>query len=68
LCITSFFSIDAEPKVAYELIAKPVQEPPGGDQLPGEAVEPAPEEVANSTDLQGKPPSISLILITPCFI
>ena len=62
-----FIRVDAETEVAYELIAEPVQELPTGDQQPGEAVEPAPEELTNSADLQGKPRSISLILSTPCY-
>ena len=58
--MTSLFSIDVAPEVAYELITKPVQEPPAEGQQQEEAVEPAPEEVANPADLQGKPQSISL--------
>ena len=56
-----FIRVDAETEVAYELIAEPVQEPPAGDQQSGEVVEPAPEEITNSAELQGKPRSISLI-------
>jgi len=59
--------LDTETKVAYELVAEPVQELPAGDQQPGEAVESAPEESINPSDLQGKPQSISLILSTQCF-
>ena len=66
-CIASFFFVDVEPEVAYELVAEPVQELPAGDQQPGEAVEPAPEEITNPADLQGRPRSISLILNTLCF-
>jgi len=62
-----FIRVDAETEVAYELIAEPVQESPAGDQQSGEVVEPAPEEITNSADLQDKPRSISLILSTPCF-
>ena len=62
-----FIRIDAEPEVAYELIAEPIQEPQAGEQQE-DAVEHAPEEIANPVDLQGKPRSISLILITPCYI
>ena len=62
-----FICIDAETKVAYELIAEPVQEPSAGEPQPGEVVDQAPEEVTNPADLQGKPRSISLILITPCY-
>ena len=62
-----FICVDTETKVAYELIAELVQEPPVGDQQSGEVVEPTPEEITNSADLQGKPRSISLILSTLCF-
>ena len=58
--MASFFAIDTAPEVAYELIAEPVQEPPAEGQQQEEAVEPAPEEVANPANLQGKPQSISL--------
>ena len=63
-----FNRIDVETEVAYELIAKPVQEPSAGEPQPGEVVDQAPEEATNPADLQGKPRSISLILITPCYI
>ena len=55
-----FIHIDAEPKVAYELIAEPVQEPSAGEPQPGEVVDQAPEEATNPADLQGKPRSITL--------
>ena len=61
-----FIRIDAEPEVAYELIAEPIQEPQAGEQQEN-AVEHAPEGIANPADLQSKPRSISLILITPCY-
>jgi len=63
-----FIRIDAETEVAYELIAEPVQEPSAGEPQPEEVVDQAPEEATNPADLQGKPRSISLILITPCYI
>ena len=63
-----FIRIDAETEVAYEIIAEPVQEPSAGEPQPGEVVDQAPEEATNPADLQGKPRSISLILITPCYI
>jgi len=62
-----FIRVDTETEVAYELIAEPVQEPSAGVQQSGEVIEPAPEEITNSVDLQGKPRSISFILSTPCF-
>ena len=63
-----FNRIDAETKVAYELIAEPVQEPSVGEPQPGVVVDQASEEATNPADLQGKPRSISLILITPCYM
>ena len=62
-----FIRVVVEPEVAYELIAEPIQEQQVGEQQE-DAVEHAPEEIANSANLQGKPRSISLILITPCYI
>jgi len=63
-----FPRVAADTEVAYELVAEPIQEPPAGEQQIEEAVEQAPEDIINPTDLQGKPRSISLILITPCYI
>ena len=62
-----FIRVDTEPEVAYELIAESVQKPSAGEPQPGEVVYQAPEEATNPTDLQGKPRSMSLILITPCY-
>ena len=45
-------------EAVYELVAEPIQEPQAGEQQE-DAVEHAPEEVANPADLQGKPRSIS---------
>ena len=56
-----FIRIDAANEAAYELIAEPIQEPQAGEQQE-DAVEHAPEEVANPADLQGKPRSITLTL------
>ena len=56
-----FIRVDAEPEVAYELIAEPIQEPQAGEPQAEEAAEQATEEVANPADLQGKPRSITLI-------
>ena len=56
-----FPRVAADTEVAYELVAEPIQEPPAGEQQIEEAVEPAPEEVANPANLQGKPRSISII-------
>ena len=56
--MTSFFiHVDATNESAYELIADPIQETQAGEQQE-DAVEPTSEEVANPTDLQGKPQSI----------
>ena len=62
-----FIRVDAETDVVCELVAEPIQEPQAGEQQE-DAVERAPEEIVNPADLQGKPQSISLILITPCYI
>ena len=62
-----FIRVDAETEVVYELIAKPVQEPPAEELPTEEAVDQVPGEITNPADLQGKPRSISLILSTPCF-
>ena len=62
-----FIRVDVANEEVYELVAEPVQEPQAGEQQE-DAVEHAPEEIANPADLQGKPRSISLILITPCYI
>ena len=67
-CMAFFFiRVDATNEAAYELIAEPIQEPQAGEQQE-DAVEPTSEEATNTADLQGKPRSISLILITPCYI
>ena len=63
-----FNRIDVETEVAYELIAEPVQEPSAEEPQPGEVVNQVPGETTNHADLQGKPRSISLILITLCYI
>ena len=63
-----FIRIDAETEVAFELIAEPVQEPSAGEPQPGEVIDQAPEEATNPADLQGKPRSMTLILIIPCYI
>jgi len=63
-----FIRIDAETEVVYELVAEPIQELQVGEPQAAEAAEHATVEVANPADLQGKPRSISLILITPCYI
>ena len=55
-----FIRVDAGTEVAYELIAETVQEPPAGEQQTEEAVNQAPGEITNPTDLQGKPRSITL--------
>ena len=51
--------VDAANEAVYELVAEPVPEPQAGEQQE-DAVENAPEEVANPADLQGKPRSITL--------
>ena len=61
-----FIRVDTANEAIYELVAEPIQEPQVGEQQE-EAVEQAPEEIANPADLQGKPRNISFILITPCY-
>ena len=53
-----FIRVDAANEAAYELIAEPIQEPQAGEQQK-DAVETTAEEVANPSDLQGKPRSIT---------
>ena len=62
-----FDRIDTETEAVCELVVEPIPEPQAGEQQEN-TVEPISEEVANPADLQGKPRSISLILITPCYI
>ena len=58
---------DTASEAVCKLVAEPIQEQQAGEQQEN-AVEPTSEEVANPADLQGKPRSISLILIIPCYI
>ena len=61
-CTASFFiCVDAANEAVYELVAEPVQEPQAEEQQE-ETVEPAPEEVVNPAELQGKPRSITFTL------
>ena len=60
-----FIRVDAANEITYELIAEPIQEPQAGEQQE-DAVEHAPEEVANPADLQGKSRSITLIFSIQC--
>ena len=62
-----FIRIDADTKVAYELIAEPVQESFAGESQSGEVVNQAPEEVTNPADLQGKPRSITPTYSIQCY-
>ena len=55
-----FIHVDAANEVAHELIAEPVQEPRAEEQQE-DTVEPAPEDLVNPADLQGKPRSITII-------
>jgi hypothetical protein len=45
------------------LVAEPIQEPQAGEPQAEEAAEQATEEVANPSDLQGKPRSITPISV-----
>jgi len=60
-----FIRVDAANEVAYELIAEPVQEP-RAEEPQKDAVEPAPEDLVNPADLQGKPRSITSIFSIQC--
>ena len=55
-----FIRVDAANEAAYELIAEPVQEP-RAEEPQKDAVEHALEDFVNPADLQGKPPSITII-------
>ena len=59
--------VDFASEAVYELVAEPIQEPQAGEPRAEAAVEPDPE-VANPADWQCKPRSVTLILITPCYI
>ena len=65
----AFFCIrvDTANEAVYELVAESVQEPHAGEPQE-EAGEQAPEEVANPTDLQGKPRSITILLNYSMFL
>ena len=52
-----FIRVDTASEAVYELVA-PIREPQVGEQQE-DAVEHAPEEIANPTDLQGKPRSMT---------
>ena len=59
-CMTSFYiRVDAANEAVYKLVAEPTQEQQTGEPQAEVAVELVPEEVANPTDLQGKPQSIT---------
>ena len=62
-----FIRVDTANEAVCELVTEPIPEQKAGKQQEN-TVEPTSEEVANPADLQGKPRSISLILITPCYI
>jgi len=62
-----FIRVDVRSEAVYELVTEPIQEPQAGEPRAEAAVEPDPE-VANPADWQGKPRSMTLILITPCYI
>ena len=60
-----FIRVDVTNEEVYELVAEPVQEPQEGEQQE-DAVEHAPEEIANPADLQGKPRSITFNFSIRC--
>jgi len=55
-----FIRVNAANEAVHELVAEPVQEPQAEEQQEV-AVEPAPEDLVNPADLQGKPRSITII-------
>ena len=59
-CMAYFIRVDAANEAVHELIVEPVQEPRAEEQQQ-DAVEPAPADLVNPADLQGKPRSITLI-------
>ena len=59
--------VDAVNEDVYELVAERVQEPQAGEQQE-DAVEHAPEEIANPADLQGKPRSMTLNFSIPSLL
>ena len=61
-----FIRVDAANKAVYELVAEPVQELQVGEQQE-DAVEHAPEEVADPANLQGKPRSITPTFSIQCY-
>ena len=66
-CIATFFiRVDVTSETVYELVAEPIQEPQAGEPQAEAAVESNPE-VANPTDLQGKPRSITYIFSIQCY-
>ena len=60
--------VDVTSEAVYEIVAEPIPEPQAGEPQAKAAAEPDPEDLANPADLQGKPRSIALILIIPCYI
>ena len=61
-----FIRVDVTSEAVYELVAEPIQEPKAGEQQE-DAIEHAPEEVANPADLQGKPWSITSNFSIQCY-
>ena len=59
--------VDVTSEAVYEIVAEPILEPQAGELQAEVAVVPDPE-VANPADWQGKPRSMTLILITLCYI
>ena len=55
-----FIRVDAANEAVHELVAEPVREPRVEEQQE-DTVEPAPEDLVNPADLQGKPRSITII-------
>ena len=62
-----FIRVDAADEAVYKLVAEPIQEPQAGEQQE-DAVEHAPEEIADLAILQGKPRSITPNFSIQCLL
>ena len=60
--------VDVTSEAVYEIVAEPFPELQAGEPQAKAATEPDPADLANPADLQGKPRSMTLILIIPCYI
>ena len=63
-----FIRVDATNEAVYQLVAVPNPEPQAREPQAEAAVEPDPEDLVNSADLQGKPRSITLKFSIQCLL